>query len=240
MGRLLEDVVEEAIQLRPSISDPHSRQYLGTKAHIIKVLAPVLDVVHSQVTAGPRGTIELGFHGNKDVFNRDYPSSRMFRMHSGAEVHVGGNEAACSAAAGGENRNEFTHFVEARHDSSWNPIRGRVGPGRDHFPPGTWRLFDINMYMKKCNVDKDWAIDAILEFIHWIGLVLLGPNSKLLVYCDLAAWVNEIALLLQYGPASTALDNGRNSGCSDTRKTSNEAFIKTVTMNNSSNIGSFI
>jgi len=80
--------------------------------------------------------------------------------------------------------------------------------------------------MKMANANAPWVIEYIFEFIYWIGCALLMPQSKVLVYCDLAAWVNEIALLLQYGPASTDLDNGRSAGSYDTRKTSNEAFIK--------------
>ena len=243
LGTSTEMSVEAAIIRQPGIADPHSPAFLGTKKHMVDVLTSSLDVVHPQVTAG---NISNTWRGGPDSFNRSWPSSRAFKVSTGGEVHVGCNEAGWTATTGGQNLNRFTHAVEARNDSSSKRIRGRVGPGQREFVPGRWKHFDVNKCMKKGNFNprtgciSDEVREMIFDLILWIGQRLATPGQKVLVYCDLAAWVNEIALLLQYGPASTALDNGRNSGCSDTRKTSNEVFINKSTKNNSSNIGSCI
>ena len=50
LGRSIADVVEAAIVQRPAITDPHSKFFLGAKAHIVNELRRVIDVVHPWVT----------------------------------------------------------------------------------------------------------------------------------------------------------------------------------------------
>jgi len=240
------DTVEAAIDQRPEITDPRNKFFLGSKEHIVNELRRVIDVVHPWVTDQ---LIAKGYgRFDPNVFNARFPSCCVFETQTGSQLHVGCNEAAWTAATRGhgQNLNGFTHVVEARHDSSQRQVRGRFGPSQHHFEPGAWKNFDVNKCMEKGNFNprtgciSDEVREMIFDLILWIGQRLATPGQKVLVYCDLAAWVDEIALLLQYGPASTDLDNGRNTGSSDTRKTSNEVFINKSTKNNSSNIGSCI
>ena len=232
LGWSMECAVREATCRNPKLTDPMCPDFLGAFDDIVYFLSASIDVAHVAVTAGRTpNTQSIG----AGLFNSRWLCTRMFKVTTGGEVWLGGNEAGWTCTRGEVNQNRFTHCVECRHDFAQTEERGRVGPGpRAYERSGvSYRNFDVNRCMKLTGgqVLSAGQLDYIFDFIYWVTEALRRPNAKVLVHCALAAWVNEIAPLLQYGPASTDLNNGSNASSSDTRKTSKHLSKKLRTTN---------
>ena len=160
-----------------------------------------------------------------DEFNSRYVCSHMLTVTAGSQVWLTCNEGGVSCSHGEQNRNGFTHVVECRHDPYHQTARGRAGVGpRAYNGTGVkYYTFDVNFCMKVTagQVLSPEQRDHFFHFIEWVADALKTPGTKMCVHCALAAWVNQTASLLQYGPAFTCLNNRSNASSSDTWKTSN-------------------
>ena len=128
LGRSLEVLVANAARQTPAIVDPHHPGYLGSLEDIVSCLSASITVVHAEATAGCFfGRFDTDSFCSKNVCNF------IFTVTTGAEVWLGCNEAGWSCADGFENRNQFTHCVETRHNYAGQNARTRIGRGPEGY-----------------------------------------------------------------------------------------------------------
>ena len=214
LGRTMEQIVSNVVAENPNLIRPRHSDYLGSTEHIAALMSESISVAHTEVTPG----LNTGPGFCAERFNRAWRRHCMFEVTTGGQVWIGGNEAGVLAGSEHDNPCGFTAVVECRNDYEHRPIRGRygLGPGGYVGTDVEYYNFDINQCMKLMGGNgllKDKQVERVFDFLLFLANALQKPNARVLLHCTLAAWVNEIASLLQYGPAFTCLNIRSNASC---------------------------